>query len=506
MTKQRYIAAILAALMLASTTACNSGTESETRADTKTETTGTETVTESETETETETEETTFSTALEKKNYNGADFRIYTSNTINGMENVIFMNHAEEQTGEIINDTLFNRDIFVEDSFNVKLQYTVDDERGSYEVSQNASKNILAGDDSTELFIHDQGEMAKNLSIQGCIYPLNLVPGLKLQETYWYPEINKTSYIGEDLYFGSCMISPRYYGSVYLTVFNRDRAEELQLEDIYALVSDGKWTIDKMFELSRLAVNDTDGDGKVSYTDNLGYFWDSHEALINGCGFQLVKNVDGHLVASLDDERMVNLFQKMVSFFDEEGEVYAGEDGVDYDAILKNGNALFYNPCASDLVTFRDFEYDFGILPMPKYDEAQSGYIAFSQPWINATAMIPVTVTGDTLEMAGTLTNAMVAYGYDYLRPAVFENVLMLKTTRDEQSAQIIELIFENVVFELSTTLRFDSFYQSIRTFFNEKRGQQDITSLYASVKPALEASIKSTEEKYAEIGANFDR
>ena len=500
MAKKRYIAAILAALMVASMSGCNNSTsDNETKANTPTETTGTET-----TGSETEAEETTFSAGLAKQDYNGADFRIYTSNTINGMENPIFLNHAEEQTGEIINDTLFNRDIFIEDGFNVKMQYTVDDENGSYQLSQNASRNILAGDAATELYIHDQAEMAKNLSAQGCIYPLNLVPGIQLKETYWYPDINAASYIGDNLYFGSCMISPRYYGSVYLTVFNRDRAEELQLEDIYALVSDGKWTIDKMFELSRLAVSDTDGDGTVSYTDNLGYFWDSHEALINGCGFYLVENQGGHLVATMDDERMVNLFQKMVSFFEEEGEVYAGESGVDYDATLKAGNALFYNPCASDLVSFRDFEYDFGILPMPKYDEAQNGYIAFSQPWINATAMIPVTVTGDTLEMTGTLTNAMVAYGYDYLRPAVFENVLMLKTTRDEQSSKIIELIFDNVIFEISTTLRFGDFYQSIRTFFNEKRGQQDITSLYASVKPALEASLKSTEEQYAAIAEKF--
>lgn len=118
MTKKRYIAAILAALMIASMSGCNNSTsDNETKANTSTETTGTET-----TGSETEAEETTFSASLAKQDYNGADFRIYTSNTINGIVNTILINHADEQTGEILNDTLFNRDLFVEDNYNCPVR------------------------------------------------------------------------------------------------------------------------------------------------------------------------------------------------------------------------------------------------------------------------------------------------------------------------------------------------------------------------------------------------
>ena len=107
MTKKRYIAAILAALMVASMSACNSGTENETTGNTPAESTANEATTES----DTEAEETTFSAGLAKQDYSGTDFRIYTSNTINGIVNTILINHADEQTGEILNDTLFNRDL-----------------------------------------------------------------------------------------------------------------------------------------------------------------------------------------------------------------------------------------------------------------------------------------------------------------------------------------------------------------------------------------------------------
>ena len=124
----------------------------------------------------------------------------------------------------------------------------------------------------------------------------------------------------------------------------------------------------------------------------------------------------------------------------------------------------------------------------------------------SAFNIIPVTLTGDALAMVGIVTDGMVAYGYDYVRPAVFENVLMLKSTRDEQSAKIIDLIFQNVTVELSTSMYFGNFSSEIGQFFNRKLGQQDITSLYASVKDSLEASLKSTEEQYKEIAANLGK
>lgn len=498
MKKKQYIAAILAALMIASMSGCSSDSNHETKAENQTATSDAESVT------DTEPVETTFSEGLSKQDYNSADFRIYTSNTLNGMVNTILLNHAEEQTGEILNDTLFNRDLFIEETYNVKLQYTVDDETKTGDMPVNLSKAILAGDSGYELIIQDHAVTTKNLAAQSCIYPLNMVPGIQLDAEYWFPKVNATSYIGDSLYMASCMISPRYYGSVYLMMFNRDLAENLGLEDVYELVADGKWTLDKTFELSRVAVNDANGDGKIGNEDTLGFFWDSHEAFIIGAGCHLVESENGQLVSKMESEKMVNLFQKMVSFFLEEGQVWDGTEG--YDNVWEDGNALFLNPCAFNLAGFRDLEYDYGILPMPKYDEMQAEYVAISQPWVNATAIIPVTQTGDALAMTGTITNAMVAYGYDYVRPAVFENVLMLKSTRDEQSAKIIELIFQNVTVELSTSMSFGTFYKDIGNFFNRKLGQQDITSLYASVRDSLQNALQQTEAQYKEIAANLGK
>ena len=63
-----------------------------------------------------------------------------------------------------------------------------------------------------------------------------------------------------NLFFSSSAISPRYYGSVYVLLFNRDLAAQLDLPDLYEQVTDGTWTLDSMMECARAALADTNGD------------------------------------------------------------------------------------------------------------------------------------------------------------------------------------------------------------------------------------------------------
>jgi hypothetical protein len=100
--------------------------------------------------------------------------------------------------------------------------------------------------------------------------------------------------------------------------------------------------------------------------------------------------------------------------------------------------------------------------------------------------------------MVGTLTDAMVAYGYDYVKPAVYDNVIRLKGTRDEQSALIVDKIFSNVAVELSCTLWLSSF-GPINKIFTTNLGKQEITSVYAKQQKAIKAELDGIMATYAE-------
>ena len=446
---------------------------------------------------------------LEYVDFGGATFRIFTPNNLQGRVIPTTQNHWEpEYEGEVVNDALHDRDLWLEEKYNVKLEYTIDEDPEAWKTAQALYKSVLAGDDLYDLILHDLGSVGKNLTLNGTIYPLNFIETINLDRDYWMPDLNDKLRIGGDLYLSASAISPRFYGSAYIMMFNRDLAENLQFGDkIYDQVAEGKWTIDEMFRYAELASNDIDNDGKMTEADTIGLFYSglTAESMIAGAGYHYTEYVDGVLKPTLDQPGVVALIEKMVAFFQTDAAylLYSNDD-FDEDKSLSAGRFLFFNPCTFNLAGFRDLECDYGILPMPKLNEEQEEYIAYSNPWASACPMVPVTLVGEGLDRAGTLIDAMAAYGYDYIRPAVFDNVIQLKGTRDDASEKIVSQIFENITFEYATLLNFGQFYGQITNFFTTDLGKQNITTLYASLKTATEAEIEAITTKLADFKAGL--
>lgn len=491
----------LAAILISALSACG---EEAAKTPDDTQAAGTQAAAETEAA---EPEQVLYSKDVPVQDFGGAEFRVYTSNNINGYEYPTTLNYGAEETGEVVNDALFARDRWLEDTYNVKTVYDCDETTAAAAMAQKLSKIIMAGDDAYDLIVQDIAQASYGLASRNCIYPLNYIDTIRLDQPYWMPELNEALKIAGGLYYSAQALSPRFYGSVYVIQFNRDVAKQLDMEDLYQTVSDGKWTWDKMKSLSRDALSDLNGDGKMDENDRFGMIYEvlTPEALVLGMGRHYVQNVGGSLKSMLEDPGLVSIMQDMAAFFQEPCVTYDVSNAkVDCEVLLQNGNYLFRNPCTFDLAAYRDLPYDYGILPMPKLDEAQDAYYAYSQPWATACPVIPITLTGDALSRAGVLTDAMAAYGYDYVRPAVFENVIQLKGARDERSGQIIDMIFENVTFELSTILQFGSLYTTTTNYFTSGLGKQDITSAYAKVKEKSETAIGTIIEQFTEYQADL--
>ena len=443
-----------------------------------------------------------YTSYLTPDDFSGEEFRIYTSNSINGLKLVTTLNYGEEETGEVVNDALVARDRWLEETYKVELSFTVDDSTAKASIAGMLNKLVLAGDDVYDAVIEDVAQVAKGMTMAGTAYSMSEVLSADLSAGYWMPEINEQLKIGGKSYFTASSISPRFYGSAYIIMFNRDLASNLGINDLYDLVIGDKWTTDKLMEYSRLGVADIDGDAQITGKDQVGMFYEvlTPEALVMGAGYHYVENIGGELKIMLEDQGLQSYMDKLSRFFQEEGIFWTNDKGFSESDTINNGTYLFFNPCTFNLDEFRDLDYDYGILPMPKRDEAQEHYISYAQPWVVAVPVVPATVTGERLNMTGVMLNAIAAYGYDYLRPAIYENVIQLKGTRDEQSAEIVNQLFDHVTFELAAILRFGSFDDKINAYFTNNLGRQDIASLYASVKSSAEGEIEKISNTYAEL------
>jgi hypothetical protein len=95
---------------------------------------------------------------------------------------------------------------------------------------------------------------------------------------------------------------------------------------------------------------------------------------------------------------------------------------------------------------------DFGILPLPKYDEIQDGY--YTLCWA-AVAAIPLVVKD--VEKSAVILEALNCYSYVDVIPQYTEIVLQRKLSRDDESAETVKLLAEGISMDFGTL-----FYASI--------------------------------------------
>ena len=87
---------------------------------------------------------------------------------------------------------------------------------------------------------------------------------------------------------------------------------------------------------------------------------------------------------------------------------------------------------------------DFGILPLPKYDENQEKYET-----LNWSGFMVIPATAGDLEMVGTVVENLGYLNDKIVLPAFYEILLGQKISRNEESSQMLDIIFEGSVYDL---------------------------------------------------------
>ena len=86
-------------------------------------------------------------------------------------------------------------------------------------------------------------------------------------------------------------------------------------DDLYNIVLEGKWTLDKMSELTKAAYVDTNGNGETDPDDQLGYVayqtFSTADPFMYGAGIPYTSvGDDGFVTINLNQERAYTLTEK----------------------------------------------------------------------------------------------------------------------------------------------------------------------------------------------------
>ena len=119
--------------------------------------------------------------------------------------------------------------------------------------------------------------------------------------------------------------------------------------------------------------------------------------------------------------------------------------------------------------------------------------------YASTTITIPVSVS-DT-DRISRIVEDMAAVSAKIVRPAYYDVTLQVKLTRDEKSAEMLDLIFSNRVFDLGWLINPANIkYSGIIEPMIKKNN--DFASVYAKLTKSAEASIEKVIESLTENSA----
>ena len=163
-----------------------------------------------------------------------------------------------------------------------------------------------------------------------------------------------------------------------------------------------------------------------------------------------------------------------------------GTDDTQYEQLFTNGHGLYFWMRLDNVLSMRASEVAFGILPIPKYDEAQETYLCNVSPWTTGLLAIPTTATDPSRN--GLIIEALSAESKYVLQPAYYEIALKEKQTRDEESKEMLELIFNNRVFDIAEFYRIGTLSDVILEMGSAK--SFDMASRYEKLSKATIKAI----------------
>ena len=447
-----------------------------------------------------ETETTRLMPDLPEADYGGYVFRVSHWEHPGWESRACHDIYAEAENGETINDAVFARNLVVGEKYNFSISL----ENVKFDELVTRVRNaVSAGDDAYDLAYLRLFEQ-KNLVAGGFFVDFNKIPNIDLSKPWWDSGCVESLTVDGKLYLAASSINISDENATAGILFNKQIAANQDLGDLYQLVHDGKWTMDKMHELYSDVTNDVNGDGKMDGEDLWGFLGGTDVAAcfyIGSGGTVVSRDKDGQLYDSLGSEKNFSIVEKVQSIMTDTDNFYnhhlgtkelKSTDDNEYRDLFSDGHGLFFWSRMDEVTTLRSMETDFGILPTPKYDEAQENYISFVSQHIMGLMSIPNTASD--LARTGTILEALAAESYYTLTPAYYDVALKTKASRDDESAQMLDIIFSNRVYDLGEYFNFGNIFDAINTVSqNESKG---MASEYEKKKSAFAKALTKWVEE----------
>ena len=429
--------------------------------------------------------------ALPKADFGGRTFNIFMRYNAFWTPRDIW---AESETGEALNDAVYQRNLKIEEEFNVDIAGKVaSPDMPDSSLPPYVKSIILSGENAYDLYMFRVSDAA-TLARDGLFVDLMKLDSLDFTQDFWQHDKLLEATIAGRLYY-AIGLGINAANALNICYFNKDMAEDYKIDSLYDVVNAGAFTLDRYAAESRKMARDLDGDGKMTALDQFGVasqegatasrmiYYSSGEKVI-------AKDSDDIPYINIGNERSYGVFNKVAELLSERDHYFQGATDAMKEMFFSE-RSLFYVASMSNCEAMRVYEFNFGLLPLPKYDEEQEEYYCYLNSHNPCGTTIPVTANA---EESALILQAIACYSVDEVIPAYYDICLTNKYLRDSESAEMLDIIYGSWNFDLVDAYSFGGLASGIFTGMATGRG---LASILESSRSSAEAEIEKVVEAF---------
>ncbi|MBQ9415712.1 MAG: hypothetical protein IJU20_02590 [Clostridia bacterium] len=366
----------------------------------------------------------------------GFNFNIYYSR-----RGLNIVNVAEDKTGDIIEDALFDSTSYVTEKYNCTI--TAVEKGGDQEFANAVKVSAQNGDKDFSLSIgHDT--LTINNALSGYYLDIKSLQTPNFDKPWWPKDAMDSISIGKKLYAAVTHLSYSSSANANMIVYNRMLANDKNIEIPYPDIWKGTWYLSKMIDMSKEGYNDANADGTIQIEDGETYGFlcgvSCTFSLQAGWGvLPVLKDEDDLPYYGLDGERAFNFLQAFEELTGPGSGSFIKANNSDHVAMFKENGSLFI--ISNGLSVYKDLRgidgLSYGYLPVPKFDESQEDYASCGSDilWALAAAQ------EENKEKIAVIVEELSCQNYNNVIPAFFESTLKTKLSESPEDMRVVEIV-----------------------------------------------------------------
>ncbi len=363
-----------------------------------------------------------------------------------------------EESADSLESEIYRRNLAIEEKYKLNIVPT---ELAGSKIITAVENDHRVSDVNYDIIMPNLSDTMK-LATNGCLFDVNGLEYTDYSRSWWNTGIMETTKINGKNYFAMGDANLSDYDGTPIILFNKDIITKYGLDDPYELVAEGSWTIDKMMDMVANLTFDADNNGAMDEADNYGVATNNFavDIMLYGCDIAFAtKDSNEKLQFVVDQEKLIGIMEKLTALFSTENTYFADRYGSNNQVreqnpqnIFTSNRSLFFPSLLQAVSTLRNAGNEFGILPTPKYNEAQLNYVSYIHLYTGTTLCIQEN-HGD-IDMLSRVIEDMTYESSESVIPVYVEIALKSKHFKDEKSGEMLKIIFDSYSCDLANVVR----------------------------------------------------